>query len=416
MSNSTASKRIATDVTLQTIKSAMDTSNTKDEARNTLLGQIVAGIHALAGGSFDFSDWRNISAMIRSGNVDKVPLGAIFKVTHSVFGDLYFITRARNQHPVSGEPTRPTVTIQSLYLLSLSGSPTTAKTFVYDRKEAFYSVTEAIPANTVCKFTTIEYGGWAAGTWNFTATAQIAAGSKLCISAYQDTALGSCKVQVFTDAKQTTPAAEYSISSGAGSATKDLGTWGTDCNHPQRVSYGSNNEKESNFFQWLNSDAASFPDQWQPQTKFDMLDGGYAGMAGFLAGFPEDFRGALGLCAIPNVSNGVFESPDSAVHTNQKYEHNGYFFLPSRKEIYGSNESSYEADEVQFDYYKNVGTADRDKLMYAKGATGPTTYWLRTPDAGSAIYVRICYTGSGGALHSNDAFGADGAAPLAILA
>ena len=392
---STADKRILTDATGQAIAEAIKGLATKD---------------------YDFSDWKNIVAAIRSGNVAKVPIGVVFKVTHTVFGDIWFITRARNQHKVLGDNTRPTITIQPLYLLSLSGSPTTAKTFVYDRKEAFYDVTEDIPANTVCKFTTIEYGGWAAGTWNFTATAKISAGSKLLISAYQDTALGSCSVQVFANAKATSASASYAISSGAGSATKNLGTWGTECNHPQRVSYGSNNEPESNFFQWLNSDAADFTAMWTPQTKFDMLDSMYSGMAGFLAGFPEDFLSALAVCAVPNITNGVFESPDSAYQVNHTISHAGRFFLPSRKEIYGSNENSYEADETQFAYYRDIATANADKLMFAKGASSPTTYWLRTPNAGNAHNVRICYTGNGGALSRDYAIYAYGAAPLAILA
>jgi hypothetical protein len=326
------------------------------------------------------------------------------------------VTRARNQHKVLGDNNRPTITIQPLYLLALSGTPSTAKTFAYDRKEAFYDVTEDIAAGTVCKFTTIEYGGWAAGTWNFTATAKITAGSKLCISGEQGTALGSLKVDVYASATATSTSAQYSISSGAGSATKNLGTWGTDCNHPQRVSYGSNNEPESNLFQWLNSEAADFPGTWKPQTKYDMLDSGYAGMAGFLAGFPTDFLGALATCAIPNITNGVFESQDSAYQINQTISHAGRFFLPSRKEIYGSNENSYEAGESQFAYYRDIGTTNADKLMFAKGASSPTTYWLRTPYAGDATHVRICHTGYGGALNSNYARSAYGAAPLAILA
>ena len=392
---STADKRILTDATGQAIADA---------------------IRGLGARDYDFSDWKNIVAAIRSGNADKVPLGVVFKVTHSVFGDIWFTTRARNQHKVLGDNTRPTITIQPLYLLSLSGTPSTAKTFVYDRKEAFYDVTEDIAANTVCKFTTIEYGGWAAGTWNFTPTAKISAGSKLLISAYQDTALGSCSVQVFANAKATSASASYAISSGAGSATKNLGTWGTECNHPQRVSYGSNNEPESNFFQWLNSDATDFSAMWTPQTKFDMLDSGYAGMAGFLAGFPTDFLGALAVCAIPNITNGVFESPDSAYQVNKTISHAGRFFLPSRKEIYGSNENSYEAGETQFAYYRDIATENADKLMFAKGASSPTTYWLRTPYAGNAYDVRICHTGGGGALNFYGAIYANGAAPLAILA
>ena len=101
---------------------------------------------------------------------------------------------------------------------------------------------------------------------------------------------------------------------------------------------------------------------------------------------------------------------------NTQYNHNGYFFLPSRKEIYGDNENANENGETQFDYFKDIGTTNADKLMYAKDAASPTSYWLRTPCASYASYVRFCYTGNGGALIYYDATSSGGAAPLAILA
>ena len=145
------------------------------------------------------------------------------------------------------------------------------------------------------------------------------------------------------------------------------------------------------------------------------MDTSFTSKKGFLGGFSDEFRSYLGLCAIPNITNTVFET-NGYTANGAKYTHNGYFFLPSRKEIYGSNETSGEGDEVQFDYYKDIATADADKLMYAKGASSPTTYWLRTPISGAARGVRVCYTGHGGALDGGIAFDSDGAAPLAILA
>ena len=219
------------------------------------LKELVNATWAISGG-YNVTDAKSIVAAIRSGNIDKIPNGSVFKETHDVYGDIYFVTRAKNQHKVVGDPTRPTITIQALYLLSAGGG-STAATFQYDRPEAFYKVTEAIPANTVCKFTTPAYSSWAAGTYNFTATAAIPVGAKLCISGYADAALTSRKVNVYANAKATTTLAQYTISEGAGVATKDLGTWGTDRNHPQRISYGSNNEAQSNIFQWLNADTGS---------------------------------------------------------------------------------------------------------------------------------------------------------------
>ena len=394
-------KRLMTDVTGAAIAESL-----KD---------LVNATWAISGG-YNVTDAKSIVAAIRSGNIDKIPNGSVFKETHDVYGDIYFVTRAKNQHKVVGDPTRPTITIQALYLLSAGGG-STAATFQYDRPEAFYKVTEAIPANTVCKFTTPAYSSWAAGTYNFTATAEIPVGAKLCISGYADAALTSRKVNVYANAKAATTLAQYTISEGAGVATKDLGTWGTDRNHPQRISYGSNNEAQSNIFQWLNADTGSgyMDSVYEEKTDYDMMDTSFTSKKGFLGGFSDEFRSYLGLCVIPNITNNVFEvSPYTA--DGAKYTHNGYFFLPSRKEIYGSNETNGENDEVQFDYYKDIATSNADKLMYAKGATAATTYWLRTPNAGTAHSVRLCYAGSGGALHNSYALNAIAVAPLAILA
>lgn len=377
--------------------------------------ELINAVWAISGG-YNLTDAKSIVAAIRSGNIDKVPNGSVFVEHHEVYGDIYFVTRAKNQHKVVGDPTRPTITIQALYLLSAGGG-STAATFQYDRPEAFYKVTEAIPANTVCKFTTPALDRWAAGTYNFTATAEIPVGAKLCISGNANSAaLTSMKVNVYANAKATTTLAQYTISEGAGVATKDLGTWGTDRNHPQRISYGSNNEAQSNIFQWLNADTGSgyMDSVYEEKTDYDMMDTSFTSKKGFLGGFSDEFRSYLGLCAIPNITNNVFEvSPYTA--DGAKYTYNGYFFLPSRKEIYGSNETNGENDEVQFDYYKDIATSNADKLMYAKGATAARTYCLRTPDAGNAYHVRVCYAGVGGALSSFAARDVPAVAPLAIL-
>lgn len=363
---------------------------------------------------FDANGVADIVKALRNGDGDLVPVGQEFTVPHNVYGNIEFVTRGFNIDKVAGDAARPTITIQPKYLLSVSGG-TTASTFQYDRPEAFCSVDEEIAAGTICKFTTPAYGKWNAGTYKFTATEAIAAGSKLCMSGYESTAMLSSYVRVYDSAKATTHSAQYAITEDDGTATLNLGTWGTDLNHPQRVSYGSNNEAESNIFQWLNG-IGVMSDIWVPKTKYDMMCTSYTSLNGFLGGFSETFRSYLGLCAIHNITNNVFESQDSIYTTNSEYTHNGYFWLPSRKEIYGSNETANENSEAQFAYYAEVGTTDADKLMYAKGASNATTYWLRTPYAGYAYYVRICTATYGGALYYNYATTSIGVAPLAILA
>ena len=389
-------------------------SETIDLVKDSTMKDVAAAIRGL-GEAIDLTDYKEIVKAIRTGNGKLVPNGTCFQVPHAVYGNIDFITRRQNVDKVVGEPDRPTLTIQTKYCISV-GAGTSAATFQYDRPEAFKKVTEAIPAGTVCKFTTIAYGGWAAGTYNFTASDTIAAGSMLCMSGYESTAMTSSKVRVYANAKATSHSAEYAISSGAGDATVDLGTWGTDCNHPQRVSYGNNNEAESNILQFLNGDSgnAYMDSIFVPKNDYDMMCTSFTSLKGFLGGFPDDFRECLGLCSVHNITNNVYEN--SGYATGDEYTHNSYFWLPSRKEIYGSNETAKEASESQFPYYANIGLSNADKLGYAKGASSATTEWLRTSNAGSASYVRIVYAGSGGALSGYYAYDSGGVRPLAILA
>lgn len=382
-----------------------------------LAQELVNAVYALAG-QYDTTSARSIVSAIRSGNIDKIPNGSVFTERHAVYGDVVFVTRAKNQHKVAGDPTRPTITIQPLYLLSTNG--TTAAAFQYDRAEAFASVDETISAGTVCKFNLpATTSGWIAGDYYFTATGAIPAGSKLLISGNYTTALTSLNVAVYANAKATSASANYPIYSGdGGSGAVDLGALNGALNHVQRISYGSNNDAESNLFQFLNGDSGTgyMDSVFTAKTKFDMMSTSFTSLKGYLGGFSDEFRSYLGLCAIPNIMNTVYTAPDSEYAVNTDYTYNGYFFLPSRKEIYGTNETAKEDDETQFNYFSEIGTKDADKLMYAKNATSPTTYWLRTPNAGAAGGVRICYAAGGGSLYSSAASDSHGVAPLGILA
>lgn len=384
--------------------------------------QIVDELHGIneslqaMSGNYDLTDYKSITRAIRNGDGEQIPNGLVFTVPHEVYGDIDFVVRRKNVDKAILDPDKPTCTIQTKYLLSVNGG-SSAATFQYDRPEAFTSVATAIPANTIVQFTATTYGGWTAGTYHFTPTVQLPVGTKLCINGYQNTPLTSLSVVAYSNAKGSTTLGTFAIASGDGGATVDLGTWeASGNNHPQRISYGSNNEAQSNVFQFLNGDSGSgYMDSiWTPKTDFDMMDASFTSKKGFLGGFPDDFRDCIALGEIKNITNNVFESSPYAV--NQAYTHGGYFWLPSRKEIYGSNETANEDSEVQLPYYATVGTTDADKLMYAKGASSPTTYWLRTPYASHATYVRLCYTGNGGALNYDTARGSLGVAPLAILA
>lgn len=391
-------------------------SQTVDLVKDSTMKDVVQAIREISG-RYDLKDYKSIVAAIRAGHGELIPNGTCFSVPHAVYGDIDFVTRRQNVDKVVGEPDRPTITIQAKYCISVNAG-SSAASFQYDRPEAFKKVAELIPAGTVVKFTATAYDHWTAGDKHFTATEDIPAGAMLCISGYAyQSDLSSQKVVVYANQKATSASAQYNIEDGDGGAGVDLGTWGAaGSNHAHRVSYGSNNEAQSNIFQFLNGDSgANYMDSiFQPKTDFDMMCTSFTSLKGFLGGFPEDFRECLGLAAIHNITNNVYE--ESGYSTGDEYTHSGYFWLPSRKEIYGSDETAKEASEAQFPYYANIGTANADKLGYAKGASSPTTEWLRTPHAGLASYVRIVRAGLGGALDDNGAYNSYGVRPLAILA
>lgn len=378
------------------------------------LDEILSELKKLTRGSY--TNVFQIVTAIRRG--DLIPNGTEFILPHSVYGDILCVTRARNMHKLAIDPNVPTVTFQPKYLLSSDGG-TSAATFQYDRPEAMFApLAEAIPSGTVVKFTATAYGGWTAGVRHFTASANLPVGTMLCLNDDPTPALESLSVTAYADQKATTAFATMPIVAGDGDATVDLGAWETDGNLPERIFNGSNNEAESNLFQFLNGDSGSeyMSSIFVPKTKYDMMDSSFNSLKGFLGGFSDEVRSCLGLAKIHNITNTVFESQDSAYTKNTEYTHNGYFFLPSRKEVYGSNENAHEDSELQFDYYKEIATADHDKLMYAEKAASPTTYWLRTPSASIAYSVRVCYERYDGALYTIGASNSYGAAPLGILA
>lgn len=380
--------------------------------------RIAGGIERLSRSKYDFSQYEDVIKAVNAGDIDLIPQGQEFKVTHAVYGEITYVVMRKNVEKVADDPEAVTVTLMPKYLLSANAG-TTAATFQFDRPEAFASVDEEIPAGTICKFTIpATYDKWTAGTYKFTATEAIPAGSKLCMSGYSSTAILSTTVRVYASAKATTQSAQYEITEDDGSATLNLGTFNTDLNHSQRISYGSNNDEESGLLQFLNADTGDlFMDSvWVPKTKYDMMPTAFTSLKGFLGGFPEAFKNALKTCVVHNITNNVFESQDSAHQTNQSYTYNAKVFLPSRKEIYGSQENANEASETQFPYFANIGTENADKLMYAKGATSPTSYWLRTPYASYAYFVRICNAARGGELNNYSAINSIGVVPLAILA
>lgn len=360
-----------------------------------VMNENLAKIAKAVGSQVDISTWEGIQKAVRSGIAkDILPVGSQLAVNHSVYGTRLFDVVAHDYLKSVHDENAHTMTIQQHDLL-----PGTQ----FDAPEAFYYAETQLAAGTYNVILATAYGGWAAGTYQFTLTQAVPAGGQLSINGYESTAITSLKVQSFTN--RTTNTATESVAITSGSGGTNLGTFGEGAiNSIHHVSYGSNNYKESAMRQFLNSSAAA-GSVWTPQTKFDRPPSWQTSLAGYKAGLDQDFLAVVGKVVLPCSANNIYEAPDSSIAKGAKYTLNDEFYLASRAEIFGSHDVN--DDTVLFPFYEGAGNADR--IKYRDGSAAD--WWLRTPHSGNAYYVRIVY--SDGTLDSSSASNAYTAVAIA---
>ncbi len=362
-----------------------------------VMNENLAKIAAAVGSQVDISTWEGIQKAVRSGIAkDILPVGTQLAVKHSVYGTRLFDVVAHDYLKSVHDENAHTMTIQQHDLLPVTQ---------FDAPEAFYYAETQLAAGTYNVILTTAYGGWAAGTYQFTLTQAVPAGGQLRINGYESTAITSLKVQSF--ANRTTNTATETVAITAGSGGTNLGTFGEGAiNSIQRVSYGSNNYKESAMRQFLNSSAAA-GSVWTPQTKFDRPPSWLTSLAGYKAGLDQDFLAVVGKVVLPCSANNIYEAPDSSIAKGAKYTLNDEFYLASRAEIFGSHDVN--DGTVLFPFYEGAGNADR--IKYRDGSAA--YWWLRTPYSGYANHVRL--VGSDGTVYYNGANVSYGLAPACTI-
>lgn len=329
-------------------------------------------------GGGDFTGWDGMQRAVRAGLApSEFPVGSQFTLTHTVFGTRVCEVLAHDYLKSAHDANAHTMTCRIKSLLPA---------IQFDSPEAFFFADEAIPAGTY-HFTISEtYSSWAAGTYQFTLANQLPKGGQLCINGDASAAMTSRKVTAYASRTATTASETCDITSG--SSGTDLGAFGNGLNHPQRVSYGSNNYKESAIRQHLNSSAAA-GSVWSPQTKFDRPPAWAATLAGFVAGLPAEFLAAVGEVNLPCTANNTYESTDSSVTKNTAYTLHDKFYLLSQNEVFGSKPITADQSAL-LTYF--VGATNADRIGYlADGSAAPQ--WLRTPDPGYAVTVRTVKSG-----------------------
>lgn len=362
-----------------------------------VMNENLAKIAKAVGSQVDISTWEGIQKAVRSGIAkDILPVGTQLAVNHSVYGTRLFDVVAHDYLKSVHDENAHTMTIQQHDLL-----PGTQ----FDAPEAFYYAETQLAAGTYNVILATAYGGWAAGTYQFTLTQAVPAGGQLRINGYESTAITSLKVQSF--ANRTTNTATESVAITAGSGGTNLGTFGEGAiNSIQRVSYGSNNYKESAMRQFLNSSAAA-GSVWTPQTKFDRPPSWLTSLAGYKAGLDQDFLAVVGKVVLPCSANNIYEAPDSSITKGTAYTLNDEFYLASRAEIFGSHDVN--DGTVLFPFYEGAGNADR--IKYRDGSAAD--WWLRTPYSGHAGTVRL--VNSDGTVSNGTAYRAYGLAPACTI-
>ena len=362
-----------------------------------VMNENLAKIAAAVGSQVDISTWAGIQKAVRSGIAkDILPVGTQLAVNHSVYGTRLFDVVAHDCLKSVHDENAHTMTIQQHDLL-----PGTQ----FDASEAFYYAEAELPAGTYNFTLATAYSSWAEGTYQFTLTNPVPKGGQLDISGYVDTAMTALQVRSY--ANQTTTSAIESVAITAGSGGTNIGTFGEGLNHPNRVSYGSNNYKESAMRQFLNSSAAA-GSVWTPQTKFDRPPSWLTSLAGYKNGLDQDFLAVVGNVVLPCSANNIYEAPDSSITKGTKYTLNDEFYLASAREIFNTN-WDVEDDSKVFPFYEGAVNADRIKY-HDDSAAG---WWLRTPYSGYAFTVRLVL--SDGTMNSSLAYFASGLAPACTI-
>ena len=257
---------------------------------------------------------------------------------------------------------------------------------VFSAKQAIFAFPDGLAAGEY-HFTVAQqpfFAGDVGKTISFTLTQAIPEGGQLILNnSYNATMIGST-ISSFASPTATTATETVTMSEGSGGtdlgSLTNAGTPASGINSIQRALLGSNNWKFSAQRQMMNSDKPA-GSVWTPQTIFDRPPAWASNTAGFLYGLDEDFLSVITPTTYTTVNNTVSDGGGEYTLTDK-------FFLPSRTEIFGTNELTNYPEGEQFAYY--VGATDADRIKYRAGSA--RSWRLRTPYNYYAHHVRHVIT------------------------
>lgn len=340
----------------------------------------IAKIAGVLGAKVDTSTWRGIQNAVKAGLAPQLfPIGTQLVVSHSVYGDMLYDVVAHDYFKSVDNENAHTMTLMCHDLLpSMS----------FNNTDAFYYAESELPAGTYNFTIANEFSSWSRGTYQFTLTQALPIGGQLAVSGYANAALTTLMVRTYANQTATTVTEESVIT--LGNDGTNLGTFGVELNHAHRVSYGSDNYKESEVRQFLNSSAEA-GSVWTPQTKFDRPPSWVGSNAGFLNGLDNEFLRTVGKVKVLCSANNAYESPDSTVTKGYKYTVEDKFYIASQKEIFGTSTDVMEDNSVLFPFYK--GAINSDRIKYKDGMAD--YWWTRSAHSwGANVVSRVNTNGS----------------------
>lgn len=361
--------------------------------------------------SLSRSSWESVREIVRNGNASSFfPVGHEF-VIHDSDRNSDNVWRVIGYDTISPADT----SLQHSMILKLDRAfgPGNGDQYwmQYDGPEAIYGADQGLPPGTY-HFTIqnrTDYTSDNGVSFQFTLTKNVPVNGQLVISSASGKTFNGCSISSYefgssTEIETTT----LSI----GSSGTDLGTDGSgNMNYVTRAIMGSDNWKQSNLRQYLNSSEETV--SFTPTTKFDRpaYDSTWIG---FLHGQPSDFVDVIATPELHCKTNNVYETSSvdgTQFTTYQTYIDDAKIFILSRPEVYGTYDDESYKDGVICEYY--TGTDDTFKIL--KDASGNNcAQWIRSPYRWDPESERIVNTS--GSISSYSANSYIASAPVCIIA
>ena len=323
------------------------------------------------------STWGDVQKAIRLGlGETAIPVGTQFTVNHSEYGAHKYAVVAHNRYKNVKNESAPTMTLLCLDLV---------RTTPFNGRGMFAYVTGNIPAGTYYFTVPTTLERWTQGDYTFTIANNMVKNTILTLEVPVNTALRNAYIYV-RDFSTFEIIEICKITSGAsGTFMGALGeTYGRiQFNHIQRIAYGSNNYKESEVRQFLNSSAEA-GEVWSYQTHYDSTPTWLSNVNGFLKGLDPEVSNMIVDVTVPCASNNIYEAPDSTTVKGEKYTVVDKVYLPSINEICGENTEMVQ-DSTILPYFKNATPEMRIRYY----SDTPCRYYTRSAVINNACSVGI---------------------------